>query len=99
MKNLYKCIWALDHYVKEGHNIYTFFKPEHTVEVNKYALLPGWTQDNKPQCLPLATPVATQLRLTTLLQLVIMVKLRLIIIVYILHTYIRIESRLRLMCN
>ncbi len=28
-------------------------------------MLPGCTQDNKPQCLPLATPVAAQLKLTS----------------------------------
>jgi hypothetical protein len=97
MKNLCKCIWALDCYVEEGHNTYTFYKPEYIVEVNMHVT--RMTQDNKSQCLPLGTLVATQLKLTILLQLVIMVKLRLIIIVYILCTYICVESKLQLMCN
>jgi hypothetical protein len=45
------------------------------------------------------TLIVTQLKLTTLLQLVIMVKLRLTITIYILRTYAHIESKLQLMCN
>ncbi len=30
-------MWALDHYAEEGHNTYTFFKPEHIVQVNMHA--------------------------------------------------------------
>jgi hypothetical protein len=46
-----------------------------------------------------ATPIATQLRLTNSLQLVIMVKLWLIIIMYTLHAYAHVESKLQQMCN
>jgi hypothetical protein len=45
------------------------------------------------------TPIATQLRLTTSMQLVIMVKLWLTITIYTLRTYGHIESKLQLMCN
>jgi hypothetical protein len=46
-----------------------------------------------------ATPIATQLKLTIPLQLVIMVKLWLLITVYTLHTYAYIKCKVQLMCN